>query len=108
MSLVSTRKPFDDLENTRVLLDTCTIIDASNCDDVDSYLRKMQDEGCTFLSLPAVREEFTCSAKGLEEYNESLEYLNSLNIVFLNNTERHNIGIYRFNNARFDKMVQNV
>ena len=45
MSLVCTPKPFDNLKNVNILLDTCVIIDASKNDDVDTKLRLMLEDG---------------------------------------------------------------
>lgn len=89
MSLAYTPSILSKLRNANLLLDTCTIIDASNCDEINDFLEKLSALGCTFLSLPAVREEFTCSAKNLNDYGKLSSYINSLGIVFLNNAEKN-------------------
>lgn len=88
MSLAYTHNVLEKYSKSYLLLDTCTIIDASNCDEIDFLLRKIAESGCTFLSLPAVKEEFTCSAKNKTEFKNLLDYIDSLNILFLNNTEK--------------------
>ena len=88
MSLAYTPDIFNELRDVNLLLDTCTIIDSSNCDEIDDFLRRISTSGCTFLSLPAVREEFTCSAKNLNDYNKLMDYIDTLGIVFLNNVEK--------------------
>ena len=95
MSLVCTPKPFDNLKNVNILLDTCVIIDASKNDDVDTKLRLMLEDGCTFLSLPSVREEFVCASRNMQEYGNSLAYFRSLDILPLDST-------YKFNADSFD------
>ena len=88
MSLVCTPKPFDNLKNVNILLDTCVIIDASENDDVDTKLRLMLEDGCTFFSLPSVREEFVCASRSMQEYGNSLAYFRSLDILLLDSTEK--------------------
>lgn len=88
MSLVCTHEPFDNLANVNILLDTCVVIDASKNDDVDDKLRAMLKDGCTFFSLPSVREEFVFASRNMEEYNNSLNYFKSLEILPLDRTEK--------------------
>lgn len=88
MSLVCTPRPFDNLKNVDILLDTCVIIDASKNDDVDTKLRLMLEDGCTFFSLPSVREEFVYVSRNMQEYGNSLAYFRSLDILTLDSTEK--------------------
>lgn len=92
MSLIYTPDLLKKLEDANVLLDTCVMIDASNSDDVDTCLRSLLENGCTFLTLPAIREEFTCSAKSRKDYENLSKYIGSFDIVFLNNTEKRLIS----------------
>ncbi len=88
MSLIYTPDLFDKLQDANLLLDTCTIIDASKCAEMNDFLEDLSKNSCTFLSLPAVRDEFVCSAKNSEEYRQLEEYIESLDILFLSNVEK--------------------
>lgn len=88
MSLIYTPDLFEKLRDANLLLDTCTLIDASNCAEVDDFLESLLKRDCTFLSLPSVKEEFTCSACNLDEYKQLSDYIESLQIILLNNTEK--------------------
>ena len=92
MSLICTPNLFNTLKNSNLLIDTCTIIDASKCDEVDNFLSKLSGQGCTFLSLPSVKEEFTRSANNLEDYNKLSDYIDSLQIIFLDSIERNRMN----------------
>lgn len=83
MSLVCTPGLRKLLTDADLLLDTCTIIDASKCSAVDNFLHEVRDSGCTLLSIPPVRDEFTCSACSAKEYKELSDFMASLQILFL-------------------------
>ncbi len=117
MSVVCTPDLKDKLHGNNLLLDTCTIIDGSKCAEFDSFLGGLLKEDCTFLSLPSVKEEFTCSAFNLDDYNKLVEYIKSLQIVFLPNMEKKlisednsvfNIALRRYsrtNQSHVDRML---
>ena len=84
MSLAYTPRLLEQLRGADLLIDTCTIIDASKCKEIEDFLCKIAESDCIFLSTPSIKEEFTCSANSIEEYEELSRYIKTLQIVFLN------------------------
>ena len=82
MKLVCTPNFFKDIHDSDFVIDTCVLIDASKYEEVDAILRKIQQENCTFLSVPAMRDEFVCQADNLEEYEWMQKIIESFNIGF--------------------------
>lgn len=81
MSLVCTPSLLNDLSGNNLLIDTCTIIDASKCDAVYNFLMEIKNHQCTLVSIPAVKEEFLCSANNLSEYSDLLAFYDALGIL---------------------------
>lgn len=83
MELVFTPNLKELLAESHLLIDTCTVIDASKCSEVYSFLKEVKKRGCTLLSVKAVRDEYLCSASSLEEYKELLMVYSALNMAEL-------------------------
>ena len=70
MSFVSTPNLEEILCGSNLLVDTCTMIDATKCREVKDFLLNIRSLDCTFLSIKPVKDEYTCSANNKSDYNE--------------------------------------
>ena len=107
MALVLTPNLKEKLGDAYVIIDTCTIIDASKSEEALSFLNILQEWGCILLSTLSVKNEFTRSARSKEEYRKLSEFIESFGILFINQLEekmlspdgiRFNIGLNRCRN----------
>ena len=82
MKLVCTPNLFNDIRNSILIIDTCILIDASKYEELDAILRDIQQEDCSFISVPAVQDEFVCNANSTDEHDWMLKFIKSFNIGF--------------------------
>ena len=88
MDLVCTPNLGSLLSSANLLLDTCVVIEASKYIEIDEYLNRLSADGCSFLTIPSVKEEFISNTKNDKEFEELSKYFDSLQITFLPNTEK--------------------
>jgi|GEM_PF-3898634 len=109
MSLVYTPSLPETLKDSNVLVDTCAIIEASKNEELERFLDGLRENGCTFLTLPSIKDEFTCGAKNLEEFRELSDFFESQQIILMPKNEDKlltNEGIH-FNIALARSKVHN-
>ena len=109
MSLVYTPSLPETLKDSNVLVDTCAIIEASKNEDLEKFFDTLKKDGCTFLTLPSVKDEFTCGAKDLEEFRGLSDFFDSQQIILMPKNEEKLLtkeGIY-FNIALARSKVHN-
>ena len=83
MALIFTPNLEIALRKCSILVDTCILIDASNDQEFAEYLSTLRKADCTFLSLPSVRNEFTCIAKNMKDYDKLSAFFEAQQIILL-------------------------
>lgn len=83
MGLICTPSIDEKIVGNNIVIDTCVIIESSKNVELDLFLNYMREKGSTFLSLPSVKDEFTCGANNLEEYRELSDYFDRQDILLL-------------------------
>lgn len=86
--IIYTPNLVETLSNKNIIIDTCSIIEASKNDDFLNFLFQLGDKKCTFLSVKPVWNEFLAAADSGEEYKTLKEFLKKLDIAFLPNVEQ--------------------
>ncbi len=82
-NIIYTPNLLDTISGASIVIDTCVIIHALKIANLDRFLRELLGRDCTFLSVPAVKNEFLTAGDTIQRYNELNEYLESLQLVFL-------------------------
>ena len=76
------------LSNSYLIIDTSVLIDTSKEDDFYQMVQDISAQGCTLISINAVKYEFLRGANNFDSYNEYEQYLEDLQIIFLSNFEQ--------------------
>lgn len=82
MNLIYTPNLIEDLRGSNLVIDTCVLIDATKYDEVENFLRYIRSNDCTFVSVPAMRDEFVCMARDKKEQGSLIKMLKSFDISF--------------------------
>lgn len=88
MGLIHTPDLLKGLSNTTLIVDTCTLVNASKTPEISELLGFLQNSGCALASVPPVRTEFLRVADTKSEYKDLEKFLNLLNITFIGGIEK--------------------
>lgn len=77
------------LENSNLLLDTCTIIEMLKRKDVCDLISGFAEVNCSLISIAPVVDELTYGVNNLKEYNDFLNFLSSRDILILDEARKN-------------------
>ncbi len=69
MKLLHSERLTDELSSKYLILDSTSLINASQSDDFLTLLVEIKKAGCSFITIPSVVHEFTRGAKTIEQLN---------------------------------------
>lgn len=99
MNLAYSPNLTDVIQNSSLLIDTSTFIDASKCEPFRDFLSSLQDRDCSFFTVRPVVDEFLCPAKNQDDYVGLAEFLDSFGASVMRTPEPVSDDIAAFNIA---------
>jgi len=75
------------LSNSRLLLDTTTLINASKSGDLLKLLAEISNSGCMLVTIPSVVYEFTRGVESIEQYNNQMIFIEKLGVTVISRAE---------------------
>lgn len=88
MKLTHTQSLIASLSNSNLLIDTTTLINASNSDDFLELLKKLVVDGCQLITIPSVIYEFTRCAQDIATLDKQYQFIDELSIIVLGQVEK--------------------
>lgn len=95
MKLLHSEHLADDLSSKYLILDSTSLINASQSDDFLTLLVEIKKAGCSFMTIPSVVHEFTRGAKTIEQLNKQLGMIEELKVAVMPRLEESIKGAER-------------